>query len=158
MPDSIIRKSPWPYALAASLGVVIVMNCVLVYLAASSDTGPIDRDPYEKGIAYETTIAAKRALSDKGWNVSVFTVDEAQGSLARVHVVDATGSAVEKLSVALRLLRPSDGTQDSSLTLTESTPGVYQAALPRMSKGLWLAEVRMSSGQNDFAYDTKIIH
>jgi len=60
------RWIPWSFA--GALGVVVMVNGALAYLAVSSSTGLVTEHPFESGNGYNRVLAAAAAQDALGWH------------------------------------------------------------------------------------------
>ena len=51
----------YPWIFVAAMGLVILVNAGMIYLAVHSFTGLATQDPYGKGLAFNRTLAAAQA-------------------------------------------------------------------------------------------------
>jgi nitrogen fixation protein FixH len=104
--------------------------CFLIFLAWSAfkaaglGSKVTDADYYSKGLKYNTTMVEKRAAEVLGWKLST----RLEGRLLEFHVVDSSGSVVDKAAGTLYLAIP--GTAENvRLPLEEVVAGNYRVNL-----------------------------
>lgn len=127
------RRSPWPYAIAGGLGVVVAVNVFVVRIAAS-DPPVVEADrPYEMGEAYQQELEAFRASAALGYSAAV----DAAGGHVRIALTDRDGRPVTGLSGSVDLQRPERKDRDQTAPLKETSPGTYEATADLTPAGVW---------------------
>lgn len=145
------RFNPWPYGIAAGLGVVIVVNILLVRIAAQ-DPPLVESDkPYEAGEAYQQEIEAFRASAALGWKAQL----DVTGKGVRLALLDAAGAPVAGLRGAVVATRPERKDRDQTLTLEERSPGVYEASGALSPSGVWRLRTSLGDGRGTFLDDRR---
>ena len=142
------RWVPWMFVLAFL--VVGAVNAVFVYLAIHSHTGLITEQAYEKGLAFNQTLAKAEAMKALGWNFSVELTSE---DILSVRLVDKSGNPVQKAQVKGRMVRPVKSGYDYEINLAEQMKvgesGVYQVLLRPPLRGSWTVHlVATQNGQS----------
>ncbi len=123
---------------------VAAVDGFMIYRAVSTFGGVETPDAYRKGIAYNESIAKDAQQSLLGWKDEVKVVgvpqrlqvalrDQAEGAVAGKHVVATVG-------------RPATDRYDLKLTLAETAPGLYEAALPAAGEGAWIVDLSAYDG------------
>lgn len=138
------RRGWWyPWLFIAAFGVVIAVNGVMIKLAVDSFSGVDTENPYERGLAYNDTLAAVRAQEALGWRVE-FDAAPARGEAApgrRVAVearfLDREGRALAGLAVRVLLVRPAAQGHDVELALVARGGGRYAAQTALPLAGQW---------------------
>jgi nitrogen fixation protein FixH len=142
------RWVPWMFVLAFL--VVGAVNAVFVYLAIHSHTGLVTEQAYEKGLAFNQTLAKAEAMQALGWNFSVELTSE---DILSVRLVDKSGNPIQKAQVKGRMVRPVKSGYDYEINLAEQMKvgesGVYQALLRPPLRGSWTVHlVATQNGQS----------
>lgn len=130
----------------AFFGVIILVNGVFAYLAITSQTGLVTEKPYEKGLAYNETLAEARsqpALQDS------LTYD---GAVLVWVLKDAQSVPIENATATATIKRPVQEGYDFDITLEHKGNGTYSAPLSLPMKGQWRAE--LSSQWDNQHYNT----
>lgn len=128
-----MRGSTVATIFATVFGIIIAANAVMIWLAISSAPGLVTEHPFERGRAYNAELAAAAAQDALGWKAAV----EWRDGVAEVHVTTRAGAPVEGLSATITALRPLGHDAPLELTLAETGPGRYAAALPLPRPGQW---------------------
>ena len=127
--------------LIAFFGIVAAVNVVMIRFALKTHSGEVTSHPYEKGLAYNSTIREAREQEARGWKVDGQATRTPEGE-ARIEVSarDASGAALTGLKVHALLAAPADVKRDHPLELLEVAPGVYRGAAPAQA-GVWDLEL-----------------
>jgi len=138
------RRGRWyPWLFVAAFLVVIAVNGVMVTLAVESFAGLETEHPYERGLAYNETLAAKRAQDALGWTVAFDAVpaDMTEGMVRVVEVTgafqDRAGAPLTGLDVRAVLRRPAAAGHDQEIALAPRGPGRYSATAELPFPGQW---------------------
>ncbi len=117
------QRSPWPWAIAAGMGVVFAVNGFMFYLANTHRPILEAEDYYERGLEHDRVIEAERASARLGWRADVAVVDGG----VRYTVSDRDGQRVTGLVGALAMTRADTRAYDREGPFVEVGPGVYRA-------------------------------
>jgi nitrogen fixation protein FixH len=151
-PKNAARTSPWPWAIAGGLGVVVAVNIFVVRIAAS-DPPVVEADrPYEVGEAYQTELEAFRKSAALGYTADV----SVGGGRVTLKLTDRAGQPVAGLHGALRLERPDRKDRDQTLNLTESAPGTYEATGDLSPAGVWRVHSALSDARGQWLDDRRM--
>ncbi|GIK98133.1 MAG: membrane protein [Alphaproteobacteria bacterium] len=149
------RRGRWyPWLFVAAFAVVIAVNGVMVTLAVDSFAGLDTEHPYERGLAYNETLAAERAQDALGWTVAFDAVPAgaAEGGARTVEVTgafqDRAGAPLTGLSVRALLRRPAAAGHDREVALAPQGPGRYSATAELPFPGQWELRI-VASGEHD---------
>lgn len=139
------------FAFLGFFGVVFAVNGYFLYSALSTYTGTVANEPYRKGLAYNSRIAAGERQSELKWADTVELV--ADGTVS-VTIAGIDNRRQEGLTVTGVLSRPSTSGFDHVLKFTEVEPGRYSAKAGKIASGNWLAtvEARMVATDTDPTY------
>ena len=130
--------------------VVLAANVAMVWAARSSFNGLTEQDAYEKGVAWNETLAREKALKDAGWKAEI-TAGPGEKEI-RIALSDKHGPA-DKVQGEVRFYRPVESGDDLSVPLEKTKiPGVYRAPARLPFPGLW--EVRVHAVFHGQAFDT----
>lgn len=133
-----LRDKLVPWYVVAFLGVVILVNGVLVYFAASSYTGLQTENHYTKGLEYNRVLAAERAQQALGWTVTIrFDQTDALRGRVTAEARDSSGAPLVGASVTARLVRPTQAGHDLRLALSAESGGIYAAEVALPLPGQW---------------------
>ncbi|MCB1884773.1 MAG: FixH family protein [Geminicoccaceae bacterium] len=148
------ERSFIPYLFVAFFGFLFAADGLMAWLAVTTFTGLETSSPYEKGLAYNDTLATVRRQKELGWT-TVVRLDRRGLVLA---AADREGRPLRDATVAARLVRPADGRLDRTLVLTETRPGRYEAPFDLPAKGLWVVRSEVRTARDTFfATDRRVV-
>jgi nitrogen fixation protein FixH len=111
----------------------MVVDAVMVTIAIRTQPGVVTHQAYERGLAYNTAIAAANAQTERGWNGDI-TLD---GNILRFTLRDRDGTPLSNAHVSGRLIRPVVDGMDQDLLFTDIGNGIYQTNLVAPAPGQW---------------------
>ncbi|MEQ1647923.1 MAG: FixH family protein [Hyphomicrobiaceae bacterium] len=126
-------------------GIVFGVNFYFMFAALSTHTGVVSVEPYRKGLAYNSRIAADEAQQARGWH-DVLSIDAAGAVLLKI--VDKSNIAVPDLIVTTTIGRPSTIQFDRHLTLKPQSNGVYVSSAGSLDAGAWLVSIEARTAEN----------
>ena len=109
---------------------IIVVNSIFIYVALGTHSGVVTEQPYEKGLAYNETLAKAKAQVDLEHKVSY------RGGVLRWNL--PMGGAV----VNANIVRPVQDGYDFQMPLKHMGGGMYEANLVLPLKGAWTAKLK----------------
>ncbi|HXZ01191.1 MAG TPA: FixH family protein [Stellaceae bacterium] len=150
------RWIPWSFA--GALGVVVMVNGALAYLAVSSSTGLVTEHPFESGNGYNRVLAAAAAQDALGWHGTLaFAAAGAETGEIAVELVDRAGQKLTGLAVTALVTRPVEPLPDTSLTLIEAGDGRYRGPVALARPGQWDVHVVARRGGDVFQFAQRIV-
>jgi nitrogen fixation protein FixH len=141
--------------LLSAFAVVFGVNMFFAYKAIVTNNPRESAGAYEKGLSYNTQIAADNQQSALGWTHSAELTDS---RTLRMNFVDKAGAPVTGLTISGQLGRPASDHFDRPVTFTETQPGVYTAATDELEAGGWLATLNATkpgAGGENVIYSVK---
>lgn len=134
-------KDKWiPRYFFIFFAVIFVLDGIFVYLAVSTQTGVVTKQPYEKGLAYNETLKKAKAQP-----VIENSVTFENGILRWV-------IPVSNATVTGFVIRPVQAGYDFNITLEQVEEGVYEARPNMPLPGHWI--VKLSARWNNQQYQT----
>ena len=139
------RRSLWiPCALAGIFAAFLIANGTMLYFANRSWTGLETEGAYQKGLAYDDTIAAAEAQAALGWEVVVEAGTAEPGAAwVEVSLADREGHPVAAREVWARLVRPTHVGYDREAPLRDMGAGRYRGLVELPLPGQWDLRVRV---------------
>lgn len=122
---------PWYFVFGFLI--FITVDCVMAYLAISTNPGVVTESAYEHGLAYNHYLVEADTQKALGWQ-SRLTAEK--GEILFV-LKDAAGKPLQGAEVKVDFVRPSQAGHDFSAVLTETAPGQYTATPSFPERGLW---------------------
>jgi nitrogen fixation protein FixH len=142
------RRSRWiPWAFVAFFGVVLAVNLTMIVVAMVTWPGLETKNAYQRGLAYNRTLAAAAAQAALGWQVDFRFTPAADGTgLAELTLRDRHGNLLRGAEVVARFLRPTHAGQDVEVVLEPARDGEYRAAVRLPLPGQWQVRVDVRHG------------
>jgi nitrogen fixation protein FixH len=133
-------------AVLAFFAFVIAVNGIYIALAMWSWSGLSTEDAYQRGLAYNQTLAEAEAQRALNWQVKA-VLEPMAGGGARLTVAftDRSGAPVEGLTVSGDLRRPVRDDLDRAVDLVRDGPGRYGADVDQLAAGQWDVRLRATS-------------
>jgi nitrogen fixation protein FixH len=155
-----------PKLLIAFFVGLVFLNATLLYIATNGLPGPVGRwwlgshgnavysgfsgvVPHGQGAAkaVSSELSQSHRESRMGWQVEMSGLDsDGLTRPVQVRVRDRTGLPVERVQAELRVSRPGAAMPALTLSLEAVEAGVYIGALTLPAAGRWLAELRLTQG------------
>lgn len=145
-----IRPSPWPRIIVSVFILLAIGNAVILYLALSTKVAPLDEQPYEAGLRYETTIVEREAAKHDGVTATF------EGSTNGMVAVVSGLPGDMRWQAEIELARPNDATLDRQGSIVAAGPR-FEFPLQPMPRGLWLVRLRMTSGSKKYYFEDRVI-
>ncbi len=154
----------WPIFLGAILGMSIIAQGVLVFVATRPDAPrPIARY-YERSLAWDADAAVAAQSRRLGWTVKVeVPAGEHYAVAARrpvdISIGDDEGQPVTALEGRLVAVRPADIRRNGESTLVElpHAPGHYRSLAPLSAPGIWELSIDVHRGDTRFMYTERVV-
>ncbi len=141
-------REPWPWLLMAGPAIVVVAGVTTAVIAFRGADGLVADDYYKQGLGINRDIARDQAASNLGIGGEIRL---APGS-ARV-TLRAAGSLPDRIT--LRLAHPSRAAEDRVLYPARAPDGVWEAPMPALPAGRWLAIVETAQWRVSASIDTR---
>lgn len=135
-----------PWYFVAFFIVLAAVDGVFVKLALSTHRGVVTEEAYQKGIAYNETIAEADAQAALGWQMTMRMNDTTL--YATLH--DADGKAMNDASLKVKATFVPEEGYDFEQRLEPAGHGEYKAALKMTAAGPWDLRVQASEGGKHF--------
>jgi nitrogen fixation protein FixH len=141
------RRSQWiPFAFVGFFVVVLATNAVMMWLAFTTWTGLETENAYQKGLAYNHTLAEARAQAALGWQVETGFVEQEGGRLGiELALADRYGTPLENAVVSARLVRPTSEGHDLPVALERHLGNRYGAEVALPLAGQWEAQLTVEA-------------
>jgi nitrogen fixation protein FixH len=146
-----------PWAFVAFFGVVLAANGAMIWIAFATWTGLETEGAYQKGLAYNRTLAATRAQEALGWRVGLDLAATA-GRLAvlELTLADRYGDLIEDAEVMAAFVRPTQAGHDVQFPVPHTHAGVYVAEATLPFAGLWELHLTIQSGGDTYLMRRRI--
>lgn len=154
------RKPGWwyPYIFVAGFMVVLAVNFTMAWFANSTFSGLSTDNAYEKGLAYNKTLATRREEEALKWDVGL-QVDPAANHGAHLTITykDAKGQPVDGLSVKAEFVRPTAKGHDRDVALAPVGPGAYATQQELPLPGVWDLTIVASGKEIPYTVSRRIV-
>lgn len=132
----------------AFFGFIAAVNAIMMTLAIRTHSGVVTDHAYEKGLAYNRVVEAKKKQEQLGWKGSV---SYANGSLSFT-LQDKDHSPIISEKAIATITRPTEQGMDFTLELDSAQTEVNFPA-----KGVWDVRVNAMVGDKTFQQTKRII-
>lgn len=142
------RSWGWPLAVVALLVGGAGANVALLVVATSDASFSVERDYYQKALAWDETMAQEARNADLGWSLAASLDAPAgrEGARLSVRVTDRDGAAVAGAAVLVEALHNARASEVLTAPLVPAAPGGYTATLPLRRPGIWELRFRITRG------------
>jgi len=152
------RRSRWiPWTFVWFFVVLAAIQGVMIWFAIESFSGLTAEDAYQRGIAYNRTIAAKEAETALGWQVTLtWQADRSAAGKGRLELQleDRLGQPLQGAEIKARLRRPLGPATVTDTPLAAAGPGLYGADLSLPLRGQWDVDLDITTASgNDHVTD-----
>jgi nitrogen fixation protein FixH len=148
----------FPWAIAASMAMVVAVNVALAYFAVTSSTGLVTEHPFEAGTGYNAVLSEAAAEDALGWHAKLAVSSSAGSSRhLEVRLHDRAGAPLDGATVTARLERPVEPVPPVPASLTESASGSYGVDLPALRPGQWEVRLVVRRGAELYQYAERIV-
>lgn len=138
------------YAMAGFFGVVFLVNGVMVYFAITSWTGLETDNAYVRGLEYNQVLESASAQDALGWDVQFDVASQGMRAAAiNARLAGTDASPLQGLRVEVEIRRPATDSQDQTLALSETAPGLYSGELNLPFAGNWDMRLVARNNNND---------
>jgi nitrogen fixation protein FixH len=120
-------------------GITIAVDSYMMVSAYKTFPGQVESQPYEDGLAYDSTLDQQKAQAALGWRMSIGLYP---GGVIRLTAADRNGAAVQLPRIAARIERPATEQGRRDIRFLAVSPGVYEAHIGAVS-GVW--DVKLSA-------------
>lgn len=127
--------------------VVVAMNIYFVSTAIKTFDGVTDKQAYEKGLAYNQTLAERATMAGLGWQTTWQLADYGDRSAdVVVTAADAKHLPLTDTRVELHISRPVGQMHDVVVPMLAQDAGRFSAHLNLPWPGQWNAEIIVTRG------------
>lgn len=160
MKDPVERKpiDRWlPWTFVAFFAVVVSVNAVMVYFAATSWTGIHTTKHYLKGLDYNRTLEAVERQKARGWTGTLSVASEKDAVRLDLSLLDVGKKALAGADVTARFVRPTHEGYDLEIKLVDFGEGQYTGRLQAPLPGQWDVHVVARHSQGDYRVTRRIV-
>ncbi|MGF1626362.1 MAG: FixH family protein [Alphaproteobacteria bacterium] len=152
------RRGRWiPWAFVGFFAVVFAVNGVMLTFALGTFNGLSVDGAYDRGLAYNETLAEYEAERALGWHLSVDIEQDAGGvGDLMVTAVDRAGVPLTGATMTASLLRPTQDGFDQVLPLAETAVGVYGRRVTLPLPGQWVVRIDAVRDEDSFRVERRM--
>ncbi len=154
--QSLLSQYRWPFGIAVSLTIVVIVQMFVVYFALKSEPGLIRQNPYEAGLQYEASIRQMANAHESGITLSYKTQPISLNTFSLHLQLENLSQKHEVKSIELELLRPDSKYQDKTLILERLKTNEYQLPSP-LESGFWLLTTRVDLADRTLLFKDSIL-
>jgi nitrogen fixation protein FixH len=136
-------------------GFIAAVNTVMVTLAIRTHSGTVTEHPYEKGLAYNQVVDAKKKQEELGWKGAVelrHSLESGSPSTLFFELRDNNGAVINPTKVTATITRPTQSGMDFTAALNATqTPITFPA------KGIWHVRVNAVVGNKIFQQSKRVV-
>lgn len=127
-------------------GVILIANAWFVTLSMRTFHGEDRQQPYQQGVEYNDTLAARARQQEAGWKAALETRNGPAGVTLLLTLRGKDGAPLDGLKLSGVLRHPADTFRDIPFTLKAAGPGLYEAVIPNPGRGRRDAVIRSNGG------------
>jgi nitrogen fixation protein FixH len=137
------------------LGLNVAVVGVTLYLAHSDASFAVEPDYYQKAVEWDESARARAASDRLGWTGSLeVSPGSAAPPFVTVRLIDRAGAPVADAHVQAAAFASARAAERRLLTLPQTQPGIYAAAMPDARPGQW--EFRISATRGSERFQTSV--
>jgi nitrogen fixation protein FixH len=158
-PDGDTERGRWiPWIFVGCFGIVLVVNSIMVYVAATTWTGIAVNRAYDKGLTYNRNLEAAERQAALGWEASLVT-EMADGLVGTLEVAlnDADGTPLYRADVVVAFERPTHEGHDFAVELVQDGAGTYTAPFTAPLPGVWDLRLVATKGTDRFVATERVV-
>lgn len=135
----LLRGDRWiPSLFFVFFALVLIANASMIVAAFKTWPGLETTNAYQRGLAYNRTLAAAAEQAELGWKVGfAFSQQVARRGIVQVDLEDRFGNLVQDALVRARFVRPTQEGHDLTIDLTHQAGGRYLAEVDLPLDGQW---------------------
>jgi uncharacterized protein len=141
-------REPWPWLLMAGPAIVVVAGLTTAFIAFRGADGLVADDYYKQGLSVNREIARDQAARDLGVAGAIELLPD------RVRVTLRASSALPD-RITVRFAHPSRASEDRVVHTARVADGAWEAPLPQLHAGRWLAIVEAERWRVSAQLNTK---
>ena len=150
------HRSVWrlfPWAIAASLFLVIAVNAWMIWAALSTFPGAAGMDGFDISNEYDRILAAEQRQDRLGWTLTV----ETDGRRPVLRLLDAQGRGLAGIVVTGVAERPLGPLYQTALIFHPTADGTLVADVALPLPGQWDLVLQAASGRHRFRATRRVI-
>ncbi len=146
-----------PWAFVAFFAVIFAVLGGMVWLSLDGYTGLVTEQAYNKGLAYNKTIAAAQKQEALGWTGEITASPSPEGAAVSFLLRDSSGKPLDGAAAKLWMIRPTQAGFDVVSDLKPLGGGKYAAQVALPLRGLWDAKVSAVVGAESYQIARRLV-
>ena len=145
------KGTNWIIGVVVILALTVAANVWLITVASDDPSVALEPDYYQKGVAFDSTIAQGKRNAALGWRVTpaLAPITDGRATELRVRLADSTGVAIAGATVKVEAM--ANARADVRLNATLAADGAdYVVRLPIARAGLWEFRFSVTQGAQRF--------
>jgi nitrogen fixation protein FixH len=131
------------WIVAGFFAATFAVNTIFVVAAVRSFPGEEEEKSYLQGLAYNDTLARRKAQEALGWRAEAGVTGDGADRRLMVGITSAAGDPVRDIRVAA-LWRPAGGGPETRIAaLADNADGLFELPLPRDARGRGRFEIEV---------------
>ena len=147
------RRNYWPLGVLVAVGLFIAGTAALIVVSARTQTDLVSADYYERELRYQEDLQRRARTVALASRVQLI-YDAARHRLTLALPAE---HAARQAEGEIHLYRPSAAGQDRRIPLDLDAQGRQTLDAGGLSAGLWRVRVTWRVGNEDFAFDEKVV-
>ena len=140
--------SPWPLGIILTFVTLAIFDGVIVFKAISSDTGSVERNPYEAGLSYDKIIKGRTETQRAGVKAAL----KLSSKGVTISLEKFPPNTLKTVQVAL--IKPNDPAADRKFEAT-GTADAFELSTVGVAPGLWLTQTTVTSLGRTYVFDSR---
>jgi hypothetical protein len=151
------RESWWPIGLVAVLGVTVLANVGVLFIAARNGGAEVAPDYYRRAIAWDSTMAAAARSRALRWTLDASLSPRSAGGILAVALRDSTGAPITGALVRIEGFAVARADRRFAGRLTETNGGHYALRLPLRGAEWQALDVTVRRGADRFVLQLRCL-
>jgi nitrogen fixation protein FixH len=144
----------FPWFIVAAMGVVVAINCFMVWSALHTFPGNAGSDGFNLSNHYDAILERVKQEVGLGWAVQA-AVDQAGHPV--VELTDRSGTALAGAEIAATAQRPLGDQHTRQVRFTEVSPGHYRGDVALDKQGQWELEIWVTADGQELGTTRRIM-
>ena len=151
MPKKSDKWIPWYFV--AFFVVLAILDGIFVTIAATTHTGVITEQAYQKGLDYNEVVTASEKQAEMGWNGNI----NLYGNTISFELKDSGDLNIKDAEAIAYFTRTTQAGYDFSTPLELNAEGIYSKNINFPLKGLWDVRILATWNQQQYQKSRQIV-
>ena len=153
------KGSYWPWLLVGLLVASAGANIGMVITAVRDPSFAVEKDYYKKALKWDNQMAQQKQNRKLGWKIKLLATQHPKSKRAVVlqaTLVNRSKQPIRGASLASLSFANARAGMRNQVVFAEKKPGVYQAVMPRLYKGLWIFRMTAKQDKHQFTQTIRL--